>query len=77
MGKKKPQPAVGWLLITHLSKSLSLEESRKPLANGLLSIFSFVIYQFEKKKRRAHMSGFVLFDFGNIPSILSLVQSIH
>ena len=40
------------LLITHLSKSLSLEESRKPLANGLLSIFSFVIYQFNKKNKK-------------------------
>lgn len=30
---------------THLSKSVSREESRNPLANGLLSIFSFVIWR--------------------------------
>lgn len=29
--------------ISYLSKSVSLDESRKPLAKGLLSIFSFVI----------------------------------
>lgn len=28
---------------TYLSNSVSLVESRNPLANGLLSIFSFVI----------------------------------
>lgn len=28
---------------TYRSKSVSLDESRKPFANGLLSIFSFVI----------------------------------
>ena len=49
------------LLITHLSKSLSLEESRKPLANGLLSIFSFVIYQFNKNKNKKWAHEMLLF----------------
>lgn len=32
--------------IIYLSNSVSLEESLKPLANGLLSILSFVIYTY-------------------------------
>lgn len=34
---------------THRSKSVSLDESLKPLANGLLSIFSLVICKFKRK----------------------------
>lgn len=42
---------LGLNIKTHLSNSVNLDESRKPLANGLLSIFNLVIC---KKKTNKH-----------------------
>lgn len=42
---------------THLSKSVRREESRKPLANGLLSILSFVICNRQEKRRSISSPG--------------------
>lgn len=45
---------------THLSSSPRRDESRKPLANGLLSIFNFVICNEKNKNKYVYDSTFVV-----------------
>jgi hypothetical protein len=57
-------------LSPYLSKSVSREESRNPLANGLLSIFSFVIWI----KRQHNVT--VISDQNNTTPMLSNYKSV-
>lgn len=61
----------------YLSMSVSREESRKPLANGLLSIFSLVIWKTQQVRDEGKFSSSFYSTYSSLTILFSLPSFLH